>query len=129
MKQYLNIFFQATMLQIWWKTWYMYIIHWSILGVGVVGGGVVTTGGLVTTTPRVVFTPSSGKLPLFLHVWQSLAQLFGIQAGLIVHSPSNAHSLHLASSECAFTQLAENIFFNHLNIYKKKQSRYHILFL
>lgn len=39
-----------------------------ILGVGVVGGGVVTTGGLVTTTPRVVFIPPSGKLSLFLQV-------------------------------------------------------------
>lgn len=97
-----------------------------ILGVGVVGGGVVTTGGLVTTTPRVVFIPPSGKLSLFLHVWQSLAQLTVIQAGLIAHSPSSAHSLHLASFECAFTQLAEIKKIFQFNIPKKKQSRYHI---
>lgn len=36
-------------------------------GGGVVGGGVVTTGGLVCVGVRVVFVPSSGILPLFLH--------------------------------------------------------------
>lgn len=36
-------------------------------GGGVVGGGVVTTGGLVCIGVRVVFVPSSGILPLFLH--------------------------------------------------------------